>query len=70
VFSDKAVLMYLKESGYNAAATALLGEATLSTEVREDESAAGMLEKKWTSIIRLQKKVCTTPLVVFIMSCS
>ena len=55
--SDKAVLMYLQESGYSATAAALLNEATLSTDVREDEAAAGLLEKKWTSIIRLQKKV-------------
>lgn len=26
-----------------------------------DKKYAGLLEKKWTSVIRLQKKVCETP---------
>jgi hypothetical protein len=49
--------MYLKESGCTATVAAFLAEPTTSADVREDEASAGLLEKKWTSIIRLQKKV-------------
>ena len=55
--SDKAVVMYLKETGCASAAAAFLAEPSLSADVREDDASAGLLEKKWTSIIRLQKKV-------------
>jgi len=51
---DKAILDYLKSSGLNSSAEAFQKE----TEIEElDPKKTGLLEKKWTSVIRLQKKV-------------
>ncbi|KAI9015549.1 WD40-repeat-containing domain protein [Hyaloraphidium curvatum] len=51
---NAAVLDYLVSRGHAKAAAALRAEAGI-----EDDGgkAAGLLEKKWTSVIRLQKKV-------------
>jgi len=49
----KAILDYFKSNGLSASADAFQKE----TETEElDPKKAGLLEKKWTSIIRLQKK--------------
>lgn len=51
---NQAVLDYLVSSGLNETADALRKE----TEVEDlDPKKTGILEKKWTSVIRLQKKV-------------
>eukprot|EP00457_Paulinella_chromatophora_P006099 gb/GEZN01006117.1/.p1 GENE.gb/GEZN01006117.1/~~gb/GEZN01006117.1/.p1 ORF type:complete len:449 (+),score=50.39 gb/GEZN01006117.1/:240-1586(+) len=53
---NKAILGYLKTAGYGAAFDALSqapGFAGLDTQPKHDQ----MLEKKWRSIIRLQKKI-------------
>ena len=42
-------------NGYNEALDAFKKEADMPGEV--DKKYAGLLEKKWTSVIRLQKKV-------------
>ncbi len=42
-------------NGYNDALEAFKREADMPGEV--DKKYAGLLEKKWTSVIRLQKKV-------------
>ncbi len=49
---DGAILQYLKERAPQSA-------ATLQTELKlaDDDAHVGLLEKKWTSVIRLQKKV-------------
>jgi len=49
----KAILDYLKTSGFSVSAQAFEREAT----VVGAESAKGQLEQKWTSVVRLQKKV-------------
>lgn len=51
---NQALLEYLQASGYTAAAEALKREAS----VEEDAKQKGVLEKKWASIVRLQRKVC------------
>ncbi len=61
--------MYLKESGCAATVAAFMAEPTTSAEVREDEASAGLLEKKWTSIIRLQKKVRFTSTSFYSLLC-
>ena len=43
-------------NGYNEALDAFKREADMPGEV-VDKRHAGLLEKKWTSVIRLQKKV-------------
>jgi len=51
---NKAILDYLKSEGLNASAEIFQKE----TEIEDlDPKKAGLLEKKWTSVIRLQKKV-------------
>lgn len=45
----------MSASGYSDALDAFRKEADLSTEI--ERKFGGLLEKKWTSVIRLQKKV-------------
>ena len=52
---NKAIAEYLQSNGYNDALDALKREADMPGDV--DKKYAGLLEKKWTSVIRLQKKV-------------
>ena len=58
-----AILDYLSSEshggGFATAAEAFMRESGLSEGVSEGVSgkASGLLEKKWTSVIRLQKKV-------------
>jgi hypothetical protein len=52
--SHKAILDYLKVAGLNQSAEIFQKE----TEIEElDPKKSGLLEKKWSSVIRLQKKV-------------
>lgn len=55
----KAILDYLSSSGYNSAFEALKADLPAQQEFQPDPKArwAGLLEKKWTSVIRLQKKI-------------
>jgi hypothetical protein len=46
------VLQYLQAAGYAKAAEALAQECGAAPAAE-----AGMLEKKWTSVVRLQRKV-------------
>jgi platelet-activating factor acetylhydrolase IB subunit alpha len=49
-----AILDYLKTNGFPNASEVFQKE----TEIEElDSKKSGLLEKKWTSVIRLQKKV-------------
>jgi len=52
-FRHQAILEYLKTMGFTKSFEALKEE----THIEEDAKADGLLEKKWTSVIRLQKKV-------------
>ena len=52
---NKAIADYLLSNGYNEALDAFKKETDMPGEV--DKKYAGLLEKKWTSVIRLQKKV-------------
>ena len=56
--SHKSLLDYLQSSGYDDTANALRRDVGLE-DVTLDSKAkyAGLLEKKWTSVIRLQRKV-------------
>lgn len=55
IFRNKAIADYLGSNGYNDALEAFKKEADMSGDV--DRKFGGLLEKKWTSVIRLQKKV-------------
>lgn len=53
--SNQAIADYLGSNGYADSLEAFRKEADLSTEA--EKKFGGLLEKKWTSVIRLQKKV-------------
>ena len=55
-FRNKAIADYLSTNGYMDALEAFKKEADMPGEV--ERKYGGLLEKKWTSVIRLQKKVC------------
>ncbi|KAK6191422.1 hypothetical protein SNE40_003116 [Patella caerulea] len=52
---NKAIADYLSSNGYVNALGEFQKEANMSNDV--EKKYAGLLEKKWTSVIRLQKKV-------------
>ena len=54
-FRNKAIADYLCSNGYMDALEAFKSEADMPGEI--ERKYAGLLEKKWTSVIRLQKKV-------------
>lgn len=54
-FSNQAIADYLGSNGYSESLEAFRKEADLSGET--EKKFCGLLEKKWTSVIRLQKKV-------------
>ena len=56
---NKAIADYMLSNGYNEALEAFKKETDMPGEV--DKKYAGLLEKKWTSVIRLQKKVNIQP---------
>lgn len=51
---NKAIADYLSTNGYQDALEAFKKEADMPGEV--ERKYGGLLEKKWTSVIRLQKK--------------
>lgn len=52
---NKAIADYLSSNGYLSALAEFQREADMPGEI--DKKYTGLLEKKWTSVIRLQKKV-------------
>lgn len=54
-YRNKAIADYLSSNGYTEALDAFKKEADMPGEV--EKKFGGLLEKKWTSVIRLQKKV-------------
>ncbi len=52
---NKAIAEYMMSNGYNETLESFKREADMPGEV--DKKYTGLLEKKWTSVIRLQKKV-------------
>ncbi|KAL6471149.1 hypothetical protein MHYP_G00197990 [Metynnis hypsauchen] len=54
---NRAIADYLRSNGYEEAYSVFKKEAELDMNEELDKKYAGFLEKKWTSVIRLQKKV-------------
>uniref|UniRef100_A0AAQ5BGP7 Platelet activating factor acetylhydrolase 1b regulatory subunit 1 n=1 Tax=Homo sapiens TaxID=9606 RepID=A0AAQ5BGP7_HUMAN len=54
---NRAIADYLRSNGYEEAYSVFKKEAELDVNEELDKKYAGLLEKKWTSVIRLQKKV-------------
>uniref|UniRef100_A0A8C7YJY3 Lissencephaly-1 homolog n=1 Tax=Oryzias sinensis TaxID=183150 RepID=A0A8C7YJY3_9TELE len=54
---NRAIADYLRSNGYEEAYSTFKKEAELDNNEELDKKYAGLLEKKWTSVIRLQKKV-------------
>ena len=59
-YRHKAIIAYLASNNLPNAANALREELNLSETFDSNTSKKyeGLLEKKWTSVVRLQKKVC------------
>jgi len=57
------MLSYLHHAGMNSTYDALRNDTLIDDFEADDPKAkwVGLLEKKWTSVIRLQKKVCQEP---------
>ncbi|CAH1230770.1 PAFAH1B1 [Branchiostoma lanceolatum] len=55
ILKNKAIADYLRSNGYESALEAFQKEAEMPGEI--EKKYTGLLEKKWTSVIRLQKKV-------------
>ena len=69
-FRHKAILSYLSTANLQSSYNALKDELALldpsynsqrPVNGEDDQRYKGLLEKKWTSVIRLQKKVCQFP---------
>jgi platelet-activating factor acetylhydrolase IB subunit alpha len=61
VSSHKSIIAYLTANNLASSAKALRNELNLSEDVFDAATAKkyeGLIEKKWTSVVRLQKKVC------------
>lgn len=60
--SHRAMLSYLHNAGMSSTYASLRQESNIEDFQADDPKAkwVGLLEKKWTSVIRLQKKVCRT----------
>ncbi|KAI4573440.1 hypothetical protein MJT46_004680 [Ovis ammon polii x Ovis aries] len=54
---NRAIADYLRSNGYEEAYSVFKKEAELDMNEELDKKYAGLLGKKWTSVIRLQKKV-------------
>lgn len=57
----KSIIAYLSANSFPNSAAALRQELSLPEDVYDPATAKkyeSLLEKKWTSIVRLQKKVC------------
>jgi len=59
IFRHRAMLSYLHNAGMSSTYDALKSESLIDDFEADDPKAkwVGLLEKKWTSVIRLQKKV-------------
>jgi hypothetical protein len=53
IYSQSAVYHYLQANGFKSAADALSSQ----TEISNDPKYHELLEKKWISVVRLQKRV-------------
>lgn len=56
--SHKSILDYFHAQGLTESYQALLKESKVDFVPEPKTKYSGLLEKKWTSVIRLQKKVC------------
>lgn len=59
-FRHKAMLEYLHANNFVGAYSALKEDSGVEYTPDPKAKYAGLLEKKWTSVIRLQKKVLRT----------
>ncbi|KAJ8257158.1 hypothetical protein COCON_G00193100 [Conger conger] len=53
---NRAIADYLRSNGYEEAYSVFKKESEMDMNEELDKKYAGLLEKKWTSVIRLQKK--------------
>ena len=63
-YRNRAIADYLLSSGHVDSLEAFKREADISGDV--DKKYTGLLEKKWTSVVRLQKRVIDLPPLIFV----
>ena len=61
LYSQKSILEYLHANNFTDAYNALKEETGVEYTPDAKSWYGGLLEKKWTSVIRLQKKVRLSP---------
>lgn len=69
--SHKSIIAYLTANNLLDTANTLRAELNLNEDAFDPATAKKyetLLEKKWTSVVRLQKKVGLPPLKVFLIS--
>lgn len=54
---NRAIADYLHTNNYKDSLDSFMREASLPADVCADKKQAGALEKKWTTVVRLQKKI-------------
>lgn len=62
ISSNRAIADYLFTNGYTTSLEIFTKEVDIPVD--SEKKFSGLLEKKWTSVIRLQKKVTEKELVV------
>lgn len=54
---NRAIADYLANNNYKETLEQFLKETQISADVLADKKNSGVLEKKWTAVVRLQKKI-------------
>lgn len=54
---NRAIAEYLASNNYKESYDVFIKETNLPPDAISDKKSAGMLEKKWTTVVRLQKKI-------------
>jgi platelet-activating factor acetylhydrolase IB subunit alpha len=54
---NRAIADYLSSNNYKETFESFLRETQMPSDVFADKKYSGMLEKKWTTVVRLQKKI-------------
>ena len=54
---NRAIADYLSSNNYKESFDTFVKETNLPADICEDKKHSGVLEKKWTTVVRLQKKI-------------
>ena len=54
---NRAIADYLSSNNYKESFDSFIKETNLPADICDDKKHSGVLEKKWTTVVRLQKKI-------------